>query len=52
MPFVAGVLIFLVSPDYFDGVKTSSLTQIIFLAAFFGIIIGNIWIRRIVRIRV
>ena len=52
MPFVAGVLIFLVSPDYFDTVKTSSLTQIIFLAAFFGIFIGNIWIRRIVRIRV
>jgi len=52
MPFVAGVLIFLVSPDYFDTVKTSLLTQIIFLAAFFGIFIGNIWIRRIVRIRV
>lgn len=52
IPFVAGVLIFLVSPGYFDTVKTSSLTQIIFLAAFFGIFIGNIWIRRIVRIRV
>jgi tight adherence protein B len=52
MPFVAGVLIFLVSPDYFDTVKTSSLTQIIFVAAFFGIFIGNIFIRRIVQIRV
>ena len=52
MPFVAGVLIFLVDPDYFDTVKTSSLTQIIFLAAFFGIFIGNFLIRRIVRIRV
>jgi tight adherence protein B len=52
MPFVAGVLIFLVSPNYFDVVKTSSLTQMIFLAAFFGIFIGNVWIRRIVRIRV
>lgn len=52
MPFIAGVLIFLISPDYFDGVKTSSLTQIIFLAAFFGIFIGNIWIRRIIRIKV
>ena len=52
MPFIAGVLIFLISPDYFDGVKTSPLTQIIFLAAFFGIFIGNIWIRRIVQIRV
>ena len=52
MPFIAGVLIFLISPDYFEGVKTSPLTQIIFLAAFFGIFIGNIWIRRIVQIRV
>ena len=52
MPFIAGVLIFLISPDYFDGVKTSPLTQIIFIAAFFGIFIGNIWIRRIVQIRV
>jgi len=52
MPFIAGVLIFLVSPDYFDTVKTSTLTQIIFMAAFIGIFIGNVWIRRIVQIRV
>ncbi|MDO9545546.1 MAG: type II secretion system F family protein [Pelolinea sp.] len=52
LPFIAGFLIFLVSPDYFDVVKTSSLTQIIFLMAFFGVFIGNIWIRRIIQIKV
>jgi tight adherence protein B len=52
MPFIAGVLIFLVTPDYFEPVKTSRLTQIIFLAAFIGIFIGNAWIRKIVKIRV
>jgi tight adherence protein B len=52
LPFIAGVLIFMVSPGYFDVVKTSSLTQIIFLVAFVSIFIGNIWIRRIVQIKV
>ncbi len=52
LPFIAFFLIYLMSPDYFDAVKTSSLTQIIFLIAFFSIIIGNFWIRRIVQIRV
>jgi len=52
LPFIAGILIFFVSPDYFDSVKTSSLTQIIFLTAFFGVFIGNIWIRKIVQIKV
>ena len=52
LPFIAGVLIFMVSPDYFDAVKTSLLAQIIFLAAFFGVFIGNLWIRQIVQIKV
>lgn len=52
MPFIAGVLIFLVTPDYFEPVKTSRLTQVIFLAAFIGIFIGNTWIRKIVQIKV
>jgi len=52
MPFMAGALIFMVSPDYFDTVKTSFLTQIIFLMALFGIIIGNVWIKRIIQIKV
>jgi len=52
LPFIAGALIFMMSPDYFDTVKTELITQIVFVAAFLGIIIGNIWIRRIVRINV
>jgi len=52
LPFIGGALIFMMSPDYFDTVKTSSVTQIIFLAALMGVFIGNIWIRRIVNIKV
>jgi tight adherence protein B len=52
LPFITGALVFLVSPDYFDTVWTSLITQIIFGMAFFGILIGNIWIRRIIRIKV
>jgi tight adherence protein B len=52
MPFIAGALIFSMTPDYFDTVKTSMITQIIFLSALMGIIIGNIWIKRIIQIKV
>jgi tight adherence protein B len=52
LPFFAGVGIFIVSPDYFDNVGTSIITQIILLVALFGVIIGNIWIRSLVKIKV
>lgn len=52
MPFVLAAVIFLMSPDYFSTLKTSPITQIIFGAAFMGIVIGNIWIRRTMKIRV
>jgi len=52
LPFIAGVVIFIIMPDYFETVKTSLLTQIIFLMALLGVIIGNIWIRSLVRIKV
>jgi tight adherence protein B len=52
MPFIMGILVFILSPDYFSAVRTSALTQIVFLMALVGIIIGNIWIRRIVRVKV
>jgi tight adherence protein B len=52
MPFLTGFAVFLLSPDYFDTVKTSSITQIIFLMALVGVIIGNVWIRQIVKIKV
>lgn len=52
MPFVAGLLIYIMSPRHFDTVKTSSIVQIIFVAAFIGVIIGNIWVRQLVKIKV
>jgi len=52
MPFIAGLLIFLLSPGYFDTVKTSLITQIFLGAALVGVVLGNIWIRRLVKIRV
>jgi tight adherence protein B len=52
LPFLAGLAIFLLNPSYFDTVTTSLLTQILFVMAMLGVIIGNFWIRRIVRIKV
>jgi tight adherence protein B len=52
LPFIAGILIFMVTPNYFNTVLDSLLVQIIFAMALMGIIIGNVWIRRIARVRV
>lgn len=52
MPFITGLAIFLLSPGYFDTVKTSLITQITLGAALVGVVFGNIWIRRLVQIRV
>jgi tight adherence protein B len=52
LPFLTGLGIFLLNPSYFDTVSTSILTQILFLMALLGVIIGNFWIRRLVRIKV
>ena len=52
MPFLAGIVIFVVNPSFFDTVTTSFLTQMIFVFAFIGVIIGNIWIRQLVKIKV
>jgi tight adherence protein B len=52
MPFIMGVIIFIMAPDFFDAVKTSLLAKAILTMALFGIIIGNVWIRRIIKIRV
>ena len=52
LPFAAGLLIFMMSPGYFDNVGKSVITRFIFILALIGILIGNFLIRRIVRIRV
>jgi len=52
LPFITGLIIYLLSPEYFDTLKTSLITQILFVLAFIGVVIGNIIIRNIVKIRV
>lgn len=52
LPFLAGLAIFFMSPGYFEPVKTSTLAQMVFLAALVGVVIGNVWIRKIVKINV
>jgi len=52
MPFVAGLLIYIMSPSHFDTVKTSIIVQIIFGVALVGVVIGNIWVRQLVKIKV
>ncbi len=52
LPFIAGILIFFINPGYFDSVGTSLITQILFVMALLGIILGNLWIRQIVKIKV
>ena len=46
MPFASGLLIFIINPQYFDTVKTSLLTQIVFAMAAVSVFIGNIWLRK------
>jgi tight adherence protein B len=52
LPFIAALFLYLLSPGYFDSVKTSPFTQIILLAALLGVILGNFFIRRIIKIRI
>ncbi len=52
LPFVAGLGIFLISPEYFDSISTSLITQIALGAAVLGVIIGNIWMRSLVKIKI
>lgn len=52
MPFITALIIFLVSPGYFAHVKDSVIVQIIFALALIGILLGNFFIRRIIKIRV
>ncbi|HSN50513.1 MAG TPA: type II secretion system F family protein [Bacteroidales bacterium] len=52
MPFITGFAIFMMNPEYFDTVRTSIITQIILGMALIGVIVGNIWIRKIVEIKV
>jgi Flp pilus assembly protein TadB len=52
LPVIAALLIYLVNPGYFETLGTSIITQIIFVLAIIGVIVGNIVIRQIVKIKV
>ena len=52
LPFITGLLIFLLTPTYFNTVPGSIVSQIILAAAGVALIIGNIWIRRIIKISI
>jgi tight adherence protein B len=50
LPFITAVLIFFLSPGYFSGSLDSPITRILFLVALIGILLGNIWLRRLAHI--
>jgi tight adherence protein B len=51
LPFIVALILFLIRPGFFDPVRTSTLSQMILIGALFGIIIGNFFLRRIMRTR-
>lgn len=52
LPFVSGLILFFINPQYFETVKTSSLTQVVFILAAISVFIGNVWLRKIMKIKV
>jgi tight adherence protein B len=52
LPFAAGAVIFMLSPSYFEPVKTSLITQIVFGMALLSVMVGNFIIGQMIRIRV
>jgi tight adherence protein B len=52
LPILLAFFIYLTNPGFFDIVKTSSLTQIVLLMGLIGVVIGNIFLRRIMKIRI
>ncbi len=52
LPFITALAIYLVNPGYFDVVPESTISQIILAVAMLLLLLGNIIIRRIIRIRI
>lgn len=52
LPIITALIIFLVNPDYFLGSLDSPITKIMFILAGFGMVIGNIVLRKIVQVNV
>ncbi|MEJ5201630.1 MAG: type II secretion system F family protein, partial [Anaerolineales bacterium] len=52
LPLITALIIYFINPTYFDKAFTSPITQTIFAVAGINVILGNIWLRRIARVRV
>ena len=52
LPFLTGLVIFLLNPTYFEDIPNSIISQAILGIAVILLILGNIWMRRIMKIKV
>lgn len=52
LPLITALIIYFINPTYFDKALISPITQTIFFVAGINVILGNIWLRRIARVRV
>ncbi len=52
LPFLTALIVTLLSPGYFSDALTSPLVILMFLIALIGIILGNIWLRKLTQIQV
>lgn len=52
MPFITALIVVLLSPGYFSSVGDSPITRMLFILAFTGILIGNIWMRQLAKIKI
>jgi len=52
LPLITAVIVFFVNPTYFTKSLQNVATQLIFIAAAIGVLIGNIWLRQIIKIEV
>ena len=52
LPFITGLAIFFLNPTYFDKVPQSIISQLMLCMAVVLLIMGNIWMRLIIKIKV
>lgn len=52
IPFITGLVIFFINPTYFDKVPQSIISQMLLCASVVMLIMGNIWMRRLIKIKV
>lgn len=52
LPFITGLVIYFANPTYFDKVPQSIIAQLILALAAIMLILGNLWVRRIVKIKI